>query len=154
MENKNDRHSLGMTHNYARFYLLLKRMPGADKETMVSQFTNGRTTRLSEMVMAEYNAMYREMERVSGVDKQWQEQRDELRKARSGVLRQLQIYGVNTTDWEKVDLFCLNPRISGKVFRYLTIEELNALNRKMRAINKKTPRDDRHAMAVNENEKQ
>ena len=30
--------------NYARFYTLLKKMPGADKETLVSQYTDGRTT--------------------------------------------------------------------------------------------------------------
>ncbi len=146
----NDHHTLGMTHNYARFYALLKRLPGAEKEELVAQFTGGRTTHLREMVMSEYNAMCREMERVSGVDKEWKEQRDLLRKARSGALRQLQLYGVDTTSWDKVDTFCLNPRICGKVFRYMTIEELNALNRKMRAINKKTPRDDRHGMAVHE----
>lgn len=148
----NDRHTLGMTHNYARFYLLLKRMPGAEKETLIAQFTGGRTTHLREMVMSEYNAMCREMERVSGVDKEWKEQRDLLRKAKSGALRQLQLYGVDTTSWDKVDTFCLNPRICGKVFRYMTIEELNALNRKMRAINKKSQKVGSHDIAVGETE--
>ena len=34
--------------NYARFYTLLKKMPGADKKTLVSQYTDGRTTSLRE----------------------------------------------------------------------------------------------------------
>lgn len=148
----NDRHSLGMTRNYARFYLLLKRMPGAEKEELVAQFTGGRTTHLREMVISEYNAMCREMERVSGVDAQWKEQHDALRKARSGALRQLQLYGVHTASWDAVDTFCLNPRICGKVFRYLTIEELNALNRKMRAINRKALKVGSHDIAVGETE--
>ena len=35
--------------NYGRFYCLLKKLPGADKETLVSSFTNGRTVHLHKM---------------------------------------------------------------------------------------------------------
>ena len=40
--------------NYARFYALLKKLKGADKETLVYQFTNGRTEHLRLMTDAEY----------------------------------------------------------------------------------------------------
>lgn len=48
--------------NYARFYTLLKKMPCADKETLVEQYTNGRTVHLREMSVKEYNSMCRQME--------------------------------------------------------------------------------------------
>ena len=43
--------------NYARFYALLRRMPCADKETLVSQYSDGRTTHLRELSGSEYCAM-------------------------------------------------------------------------------------------------
>ena len=48
--------------NYARFYNLLKKLPGADKETLVSSFTNGRTLHLHEMSAKEYAAMCASLE--------------------------------------------------------------------------------------------
>ena len=55
----------------------------------------------------------------------------------SSALHQLQLYGVDTTDWNKVNAFCAQPRIAGKAFRDLDCEELEALTRKMRAIIRK-----------------
>ena len=43
--------------NYAAFYALLKKMPGADKEQLVETFTLGRTSSLREMNPGEYKAM-------------------------------------------------------------------------------------------------
>ena len=60
------------------------------------------------------------------------------RRLRSSALHQLQLYGVDTTDWSKVDLFCLDKRISGKRFYDLGLDELSALARKMRVINRKS----------------
>lgn len=37
-------------------------MPCADKETLVEQYTNGRTVHLREMSVKEYNSMCRQME--------------------------------------------------------------------------------------------
>ena len=51
--------------NYARFYALLGKLPGANKETLVYQFTNGRTTHLRLMADSEYRSMCNEMERVA-----------------------------------------------------------------------------------------
>lgn len=123
--------------HYGKFYMLLKRLPGADKETLVEQYTRGRTTHLREMTLPEYELMCSAMDRVAGVDERQEALRTSLRKARSGVLRQMQLWGVDTTNWNRVDAFCQDPRIAGKMFRYLDVEELSALNTKLRAMNRK-----------------
>ncbi|KJJ86402.1 hypothetical protein M573_126006 [Prevotella intermedia ZT] len=123
--------------NYARFYALLKQLPHADKDTLVWQYTQGRTKSLKEASKWEYDVMCRDMERVVNNDNKVALKQAALRKARSGVLHQLQIYGLDTTDWATVDAFCQNLRIAGKLFRELTITELNEVNKKIRVIIKK-----------------
>ena len=116
--------------NYAAFYALLKSMPGASKEDLVLQWTNGRTASLKEMSEREYTLMIRQL-------RQQVENLEEKKKARSAVLKQFQLYGIDTTDWDAVDRFCCTPRIAGKPFRYLTIPELKALRVKMLSIRNK-----------------
>ena len=128
---------MGVADNYGRFFGLLKRMPEADKDVLVDQFTNGRTTHLHLMSRQEYDVMCSEMERVSGYGERLSARRAALRKARSGALRQLQLWGVDTSDWEKVNAFCEQKRIAGKAFRELDCDGLYALNRKMRAMIRK-----------------
>lgn len=113
--------------NYARFYALLARMQGADKESIVLQYTNGRTGSLKEMTDGEYRLMIIALNRrADGYDK--------LRSARSAALKQMQRYGLDTTNWTEVDRFCLQPRIAGKRFSRLSIPELVGISRKVRAI--------------------
>lgn len=116
--------------NYAAFYALLKSMPGASKEDLVLQWTNGRTSSLKEMSEREYSLMIRQL-------RQQVENLEEKKKARSAVLKQFQLYGIDTTDWDAVDRFCCTPRIAGKPFRYLTIPELKTLRVKMLSIRNK-----------------
>ena len=54
--------------NYARFYALLKQLPHADKDTLVWQYTQGRTKSLRETSKWEYDVMCRDMERVVNND--------------------------------------------------------------------------------------
>lgn len=117
-------------NNYAAFYALLKSMPGASKEDLVLQWTNGRTSSLKEMSEREYTLMIRQL-------RQQVENLEEKKKARSAVLKQFQLYGIDTTDWDAVDRFCCTPRIAGKPFRYLTIPELKSLRVKMLSIRNK-----------------
>lgn len=116
--------------NYAAFYALLKSMPGASKEDLVLQWTNGRTSSLKEMSEREYSLMIRQL-------RQQVENLEEKKKARSAVLKQFQLYGIDTTDWDAIDRFCCNVRIAGKPFRYLTIPELKSLRVKMLSIRNK-----------------
>ncbi len=131
--------------NYARFYALLGKLPGADKETLVYQYTNGRTTHLHLMATNEYQSMCNEMERVAGYDERREAWRKEMKRKRSAVLHQLQLLGVDTADWSKVDAYCQNKRIAGKVFRELDGEELDALLVKLRIIRRKkeNPKSDK-----------
>ena len=116
--------------NYAAFFALLKSMPGASKEDLVLQWTNGRTASLKEMSEREYSLMIRQL-------RQQVDNLEEKKKARSAVLKQFQLYGIDTTDWDAVDRFCASPRIAGKAFRYLTIAELKTLRVKMLSIRNK-----------------
>lgn len=117
--------------NYAKFYLLLDKMPSEDqedlKETLVSSFTDGRTTHLHEMTQKEYDAMCASLEERTG----WKEQ---LKKKRSLCLKLMQKAGVDTTDWQRINDFCQNPKIAGKVFSQLGLKDLDALQVKLRAI--------------------
>ena len=123
--------------NYARFYTLLKKMPGADKETLVEQYTNGRTTHLRETTQQEYNKMCRDMEQVAGYDERMSDIRRELRRKRSVCLKLMQQLDIDTTDWDRVNAFCEDARIAGKAFRHISIDELEALAVKLRAIKRK-----------------
>lgn len=113
--------------NCANFYVLIKKLPYANKEELVDAHTGGRTTSLKEMTCSEYERMIRTMRRDV-------EREDEKRKARSSLLRLMQKYGVDTTDWDDINRFCRLKRIAGKEFGRLDIKELKAVAKKMRAI--------------------
>ena len=127
--------------NYARFYTLLNRLPTTDRDelkaTLVSQYTGGRTESLREMTTKEYDTMCDAMQQMAGGYRARESYREELRRKRSAVLKQLQKIGVDTTDWNRVDAYCMNPRIAGKEFRKLTAEELDTVNIKLRIIQRK-----------------
>ena len=132
---------MGQISNFHRFYALFNRLPcGGDredlKETLVSSFTDGRTTSLREMSEAEYKTMCAALEQKVNPNARALYIQERKRR-RSSALHQLQLYGVDTTDWNKVNAFCEQPRIAGKPFRDLDCEELEALTRKMRAIIRK-----------------
>ena len=127
--------------NYARFYVLLNRLPTTDREelktSLVSQYTGGRTESLREMTQKEYDALCDAMQEMAGNRKAREIVRAELRRKRSAVLHRLQIMGIDTTDWDRVNAYLRDPRIAGKEFRRLTIEELETVNIKLRIIQRK-----------------
>ena len=132
---------MGQISNYHRFYASFNRLPCVgDREDMkvslVSSYTNGRTTSLREMSEAEYKTMCAALEQKVNPNARALYIQERKRR-RSSALHQLQLYGVDTTDWNKVNAFCAQPRIAGKAFRDLDCEELEALTRKMRAIIRK-----------------
>lgn len=130
-----------MTRNYARFYVLLNRLPTTDREelkaSLVSQYTGGRTESLREMTTKEYDAMCEAMQQMDKSYKAREIYREELRRKRSTVLKLMQKQGIDTTDWNRVDAYCLNPRIAGKKFIKLTTEELETVAIKLRIIRRK-----------------
>ena len=129
--------------NYARFYALLKLLPyDGDREdlkkSLVSQATGGRTESLKETTTSEYSSLCRMMvERVpkAGADALHRlTLRSELRRKRSMALHQMQLWGVDTANWDVVNKFCMDKRIAGKSFRALSYDELDELTLKVRAM--------------------
>lgn len=122
--------------NFGRFYALFGKLAtgGNDrdevKRSLVLQHTWNRTDSLREMTVSEYKSLCASLEVMTG-------EKEALRKARSLALKLMQQNGVDTTDWNRVNEFCRHPKIAGKDFRYLTVEELEALDRKLRMILKK-----------------
>lgn len=129
--------------NFARFYGILKKnyefatkeLGDEFKEGLVSQFTNGRTTSLRDMTRKEYDRMCVELKVQT--NQLLRAVKDEQRKHRSQCLRLMQKLGIDTTDWVRVNAFCEDPRIAGKVFRRLSNEELDQLAVKLRTIERK-----------------
>ena len=131
---------MGKVTNFARFYVLLKRMPGNQddlKEQLVLTYTGNRTSSLKEMNQSEYDAMCASMQQTLDGNVGAAEFKARIKGYRSKVLHWLQVIGIDTTDWDRVDAYCLDARIAGKVFRKLTIPELEALVPKLKAIARK-----------------
>lgn len=121
--------------NYGRFYSAFNRIKiYGDREEvksqLVLQYTGGRTSSLREMDDREYSAMCRGIEETLGNS-------DELKRRRSIVLKLMQEIDVDTTDWAQINDFCRHPRIAGKAFGQLTIDELIALATRLRSIKRK-----------------
>lgn len=123
---------MSVINNFHRFYALLNRLHtegGKEdfKETLVSSFTNGRTTSLREMSVKEYETMCSSLEEQTG----W---KSELKKKRSLCLKLMQKAGIDTTDWQRINDFCRHPKIAGKAFARLSLSDLDTLQTKLRAI--------------------
>lgn len=115
----NSRKQLNKPENYAAFYSLLNRLPTSDREAL-----------------KEYSAAVSAMQKL--VPPTYQEQlRKILRQKRSAVLHQMQLLGIDTADWDRVNAFCRDSRIAGKEFRELDCEALDTLQVKLRAIRRK-----------------
>lgn len=126
-------------NNYKLFYFLLKKVPnGLSKEEWVRQFTKDRTEHLHEMRPMEYSAMVRCLQDLLKGKEESDAFYAELRRRRSAVLILMQKYGIDTTDWSAVDALCRHPRISGKDFKRLNMDELATVAIKLRTILRKT----------------
>lgn len=129
--------------NFGRFYAAFRKLPNIEdpeeiKRMLVSQYTSRRTDSLRKMTRKEYNALCTALEEINGA-------REELRRRRSIVLKLMQELNVDTTDWTRVNRFCGDPRIAGKPFSWLTIDELAVLARKLRAIKDKRDKKSKEA---------
>lgn len=127
-----------MKRDYRQFWGLLREAhpdfdPKEAKELIVESFSNGRTSSLKDLTDAEYQEVMTSLrmliERGSKTIRK--------KKKRSALLHQLQLYGIDTTDWQKVDEFCQDKRIAGKTFRHMSISELESAILRMRVINEK-----------------
>ena len=105
-----------MKRCYKQFYALLKQHPHVDKNELVMQFTDGRTSSLNEMADGEYNQMIRALEDASAPS------RIEIKRWRSSALLRIGRLGINTIDnWDAINTFVSSPKIAGKAFYDLSI---------------------------------
>lgn len=123
-------------NDYSRFYALLKQNPMADKEELVSQFTNGRTTHVSEMRRDEFLKMCDSLQ--YGSENEQRARELQLKRARSSALLRIGRLGISTIDnWDAINAFVSSPKIAGKKFYDLTVAELQALVSKLESIIRK-----------------
>jgi hypothetical protein len=112
-----------MNGKYALFYALLHNLRGYEKEAAVQDFTDGRTTHLSDLSAKEYRDICNYLQGIVNMDAG-------RRKAGSRVLNLLTEMGFKTTkkeDWALIDRFLLDKRIAGKKYRELSASELREL---------------------------
>lgn len=128
---------------HARFYAVFGKMTGADKETLVWQYSNMLTTSLNEFKEKSpqgYNAMIIDLEKKfpkKPKETTRTEAEAETKKLRSGILHRLQKHGIDTTDWDCVNRFLESPKIAGKRLYNMTSDEMKDFIRKMESILKK-----------------
>lgn len=123
-------------NDYSRFYALLKKHPMADKEELVSQFTGGRTTHVSQMKREEFIALCDMLQ--YGSEQEQAARNLALKRARSAALLRIGRLGINTIDnWEGINAFVSSPKIAGKKFYDLSTDELKALTSKLESIIRK-----------------
>jgi hypothetical protein len=126
--------------NYSKFYALLRKLPG-DKEDikrqLVLQYTSYRTDSLKEITYGEYKSICNRLQEMVTNTGLCNGNIYELRRHRSICLLLMQKLGIDTTDWTRINAFCQDGRIAGKVFRDLNIEDLEILAKKLRSIERK-----------------
>lgn len=121
-----------MKRDYRRFFALLGLHPHIDKDELVLQFTDGRTTHLNDMSGAEYMQMLGALEEASTPSQ------TELKRWRSSALLRIGRLGINTIDnWDQINAFVSSKKIAGKAFYNLTVPELQMLVRKLESIARK-----------------
>lgn len=129
---------MATTKQIQRLHVLYRKrgMDDEAKRAMLYELTDGRTNTSKELtykealyLMGYLNGSIAESP-LSGGER-------ELKSRRSDVLKRIQLLGINTTSWDKVNEFCLDKRIAGKVFYELTISELKGLIPKLESIIKK-----------------
>lgn len=126
-------------NNCRRFYGALNRLNYAGdhedlKVQLVLDYTGGRTRHLHEMREEEYKELCTHLEAKARLTESAKQLKEQLKKHRAICLCLMNEYGVNTADWSAVDKFCVQPKIAGKRFAWLKIDELDKLARKLRAI--------------------
>ena len=121
-----------MKRDYKQFYALLRQHPHIDKDELVLQFTDGRTTHLTEMTGGEYMQMIGALEEASAPSQA------ELKRWRSSALLRIGRLGINTIDnWDGINAFVESKKIAGKPFYQLKVAELQQLVRKLESIERK-----------------
>lgn len=122
---------------FDRFFALLAKMPGADKEDLIWSASGMLTTSLREFHEKNpegYKRMIATMQEEVNKISIASEQKIAIKSLRSSILGRLQRHGIDTTDWARVNQFLQQPRIAGKRLYDMSIEEMRALIPKLEMI--------------------
>lgn len=124
------------TNPHEQFFMLLEKLPGAEKESLVWQYSGMLTTSLREflrLMPEEYKRMIADLQvKINNQNKPVPD--TEIKKLRSSILHRLQKHGVDTTNWACVNIFLQQPRIAGKRLYEMTAPEMELLIRKLESI--------------------
>lgn len=136
-----------MKRDYRQLFALLKLHPQVDKDELVLQYTDGRTSHLREMKDKEYALMLSDLDAVTD------QSHIELKRWRSSALLRIGRLGINTIDnWDGINAFVSSKKIAGKPFYNLSIPELRQLVRKLESIERhgglKTVDDKKESLAL------
>jgi hypothetical protein len=121
---------------HEQFFALLDKLPGANKESLVWQYSGMLTTSLKELLRVspgEYKRMIADLQ-VKIIQQNKPADDSEIKRLRSSILHRLQKHGVDTTSWSCVNLFLQQPRIAGKRLYEMTVPEMQILIRKLESI--------------------
>lgn len=129
----------------SRFWALLNKIQVPDKEeyrrTLISEVTKGRTHSLKEVTKAELYKLNAILQSAVGGEQEardkWLAKSAERRELRRRICAVMADIGIDITDRERVDRYCLSPRIAGKKLNDLNEVELNSLYRKLKSIERK-----------------
>lgn len=108
------------------------------KREILLRLTDGRTDTTKELTMKEAVYLCGYINGAKSESRELTISERELKQYRSAVLKRMQRSGVDTTDWGAVNAYCLSPRIAGKKFRELDVQELIQLIPKLESILKKS----------------
>lgn len=124
------------TNPHKHFFELLEKLPGAEKESLVWQYSGMLTTSLREFLRVmpeEYKRMIADLQvKINNQNKPLADA--EIKKLRSSILHRLQKHGVDTTIWACVNIFLQQPRIAGKRLYEMTVPEMQSLIKKLESI--------------------
>lgn len=133
---------------HARFFGLLRLLPGQSKEDLVWQYSNMATDSLSEFCTSNpegYARMVNDLQQIANNMKKHEQPQQPskfttsaiTKQYRSAILKRLQKHGIDTTNWDKVNSFMENHRIAGKRLYEMTDQEMIDFIPKMESILKK-----------------
>lgn len=124
------------TNPHQHFFELLEKLPGAEKESLVWQYSGMLTNSLREFLRVmpeEYKRMIADLQvKINNQNKPLADA--EIKKLRSSILHRLQKHGVDTTNWVNVNTFLQQPRIAGKRLYEMTGPEMQLLIKKLESI--------------------
>ena len=122
---------------FDKFFALLAKMPGADKEELVWQFSNMLTESLKEFHAKDiegYRRMIASMQEEVNKTSVKRDEESAKKSLRSSILGRLQKHGIDTSNWARVNQFLENKRIAGKRLYEMDILEMRALIPKLESI--------------------